>query len=133
MKIPKVYTKGFSNNTVAENRKIVEEKYKSFVGKKVINKDTQLPIVFVSRGVKKVAYGNNMYAKLFASVNVIYVLLINGKLNNYSKRKPTDPKSILGYMNFDSKCYIDNKLNVVKLSVRLMKGGGHHYSLNIKK
>lgn len=100
-------------------------------GKVVVNKDTGLPIHFVSG--RKTIYGEALYLKKLPIIEVLDVLLEYGTYNNFGQRKENDPKNLIGFYNFKAYAYIDGQKECIRLAVRAMADGAFYYNLEVNK
>lgn len=113
-------------------RKTYSEKIQ---GKTVVNKHIGLTIYFGSDGKSELSSGRAIYAKKAALVQCLPELLINAEYNNFGQRKEKDAKNVFGYANFKAKVFIDDKLEHVRITVKVKANGKGYYchEVNIKK
>ncbi len=121
----------------AKNRsKFIKEYYaKNLQGKVVRNIHLGIDIHFNSIGKSELAHGRALHAKKVAIIKCLYELVQNAEYNNFGKPKTTDPDTVLGYLNFKAKVYIDHKAEYVRISVLVKKNlkAYYHHEVNIKK
>jgi hypothetical protein len=136
--IPKVSTSKFKDMSTAEMRLFVKEYYQThFISKEVFNEDLKITVSLTSKGRKKTTFGEAMYPKKAAVVFALDKLIKYGKYNNWGSRKSTDSKELIGYYNFKSFIYIDEKKECIRLAVQIFKDGGiyfyPYYNLEVNK
>ena len=123
-RIPKVKT-----GMIANNRKSVAKYYAdNLQGKTVVNNHLRINIKFTALGKAELAYGKALHLKKTAVLSALPTLLKVAKYNNFGIRKESDPKEMLGYLNFKAFVFIDNKKECVRISVRLLKTGDIYYN-----
>ncbi|MDR0619289.1 MAG: hypothetical protein LBG17_05270 [Bacteroidales bacterium] len=70
-------------------------------------------------------------------IKVLDVLVRNAAYNNWGNRKDTDPKNVVGFLNFKASVYINGKKECVRIAVRMTKEGiGYvypYYSVEVNK
>jgi hypothetical protein len=74
-----------------------------------------------------------MYSKKAAVAMCLPELLKYSEYNNFGNRKESDSETVIGYLNFKGKCFIDGKKETVHLVVQFHKGGKFHYSIEVNK
>ncbi len=121
-----VKTKDLRNAVV----KYFQEHYKN---KEVFNKDIGITIKISIKSGRKTAYGEAMYPKKAELVRILPELIEIAEYNNFGNRKPTDSKDIIGYLNFKSKCYLDGKLEHVRIAVQFQRGGKFYYNIEVNR
>ena len=89
----------------------------NFKGKKVAIKNILHSVEFVGKVAKKLKYP--MYSAKAAVVENLEEIIKNSTYNNFGKRKMTDSPDVLGYLNFNSKIYIDGIKKNVRISIIL--------------
>lgn len=115
-------------------RKIVYQFIKNnFVGKIIRNEDTGINVQITVSSGRKTAYGEAMYLKKAAAVQILPNLIRCAKYNNFGKKKPTDAKNVIGYLNYKCKCKIDGKSECLRLAIRLQNDGKFYYNIEINK
>jgi len=114
-------------------RKKTEEVYKrKYSGKSVVNRGTGIKIQFDKHGASKTSRGGSIYAEKAALITILDKICRHGYLYSLGKAKETDiPKGVLCFLNFKANVVVDEKLEVVKFSVRVMKDGTFHYHIDI--
>ena len=118
--------------TISQLRKTVQQYFKeNLKGVTVVNDETRIPISITVSSAKKTAFGEAMYHKKAEVIRVLPLLLKSAHYNNFGQRKPLDSPEILGYLNFKNKCYIDGKLEHVRIAVRFQKGGKFYYNVEV--
>lgn len=129
--IPSVKTKN-----IKANRKSAALYYQeNIAGKSVINKHLGIKIKFTKIGKYELSHGRAIYAKKVAVIECLPLLLEIAVYNNFGARKPTDPASYCGYMNFKVHCFIDGKKECIRISCVLRTDGSLYYNheISIKK
>ena len=131
--ILKCSTKGFTNlKSNAELRKKMYDIYiEKYCGKSVVNLHTKIKILFDNHSARKTSHGGVMYAEKAALITILNKICKNGHLLSVQKRKLKDNANVLGYLNFKANVLVDEKMEVVKFSVRVMKDGTFHYHIDI--
>ena len=115
-----------------DRAKFIKEYYReNLQGKHIVNQHLGLRIYFTSAGKYELAYGRAPYLKKVAVIQCIAELLEVAEYNNFGIRKETDPKPVLGYLNFKAKVKIDSKMESVRISVLLKKDGKAYYNHEI--
>jgi len=104
---------------------------KNLQGKTVINKHLNVRILFTSLGQGKVAYGGRKTMKKAAIIQCLDKLMEIAEYNNFGVRKPTDPQSVLGYLNFKAKIKINGIVEYVRITVLIKKNGKMYYNHEI--
>ena len=104
-----------------------------FMGKSVVNRHTGITIQFSGRGRNKTVSGGGLYPSKIAAIYIIDKIMEQSWFVGFGKRKPTDTKTTIGYMNFACYCMIDGQKRIVRTSVYMEKGGKYYYSLHIPK
>jgi hypothetical protein len=129
----KCYTKGFTNFARnAELREVMRKMYlEKYCGKRIVNQNTGITILFDREGAKKTTKGGSMYAEKAALITILDKICKYGILLSIGNRKPTDKPKVLGYLNFKAEVWVDDKLEPVNFSVRIMKDGSFHYHIDI--
>jgi len=117
----------------AELRKKVLELYKEkYEGKAVINKETRIKIQFHRDGARRTTHGGSMYSEKAALITILDKICRYGTLLSVGKAKEKDiPKGVICFLNFKTNVIVDEKLEVTKFSVRVMKDGTFHYHIDI--
>ncbi len=100
-------------------------------GVKVVNKQKGITILFEKTGRNKTAYGGNIYPKKAVLIQYLHTVLADMTFTSFSKKKITDDVSILGYLNFQYKIFIDGRKESVKVALRLKSNGSFHYSVDV--
>jgi len=130
----KCSTKGFTNlkSNVELRQKVLSLYLDKFDGKTVVNKKTGIKILFNSEGARKTTHGGSMYAEKAALITILDKICRQGHLYSLGKAKEQDiAKGVLCFLNFKTNVIIDDKMEVVKFSVRVMKDGTFHYHIDI--
>ncbi|MCL2027590.1 MAG: hypothetical protein FWG79_03785 [Bacteroidales bacterium] len=110
----------------------IKQYYKeNLQGKTVLNKDLNVMISFTSFGQGKVAYGGRKTARKAAVIQCLDKLVEFAQYNNFGIRKPTDPQSVLGYLNFKAKVKIDGVVEHVRITALIKKSGRLYYNHEI--
>jgi len=104
---------------------------KNLQGKNVINKHLNVRVSFTSLGQGKIAYGGRKTMKKAAIIQCLDKLVEVAQYNNFGIRKPTDPQSVLGYLNFKAKVKINDVLEHVRITVLIKKNGKMYYNHEI--
>ena len=102
-------------------------------GNTIVNEDTKLSIKITVASGRKTAMGGAIYKKKAIVIHILPELIRFAVLNNFGNRKGTDSNNTIGYLNFKARCYINNKLEHVRISVQMQKGGYFYYNLEINK
>ena len=124
----------WKDKSTTELRKIVVEYVKKHLkGLEVVNQDLKIKVVISVSGARKTARGEAMYLKKAECIRALPKIIEIAKYNNFGQRKDKDSAVVIGYLNFKSKCYIDGKLEHIRLSVQFQKGGKYYYNLEINK
>lgn len=129
--IPSVEIKEYKNL-----RQYVKTEYTANVqGKTVRNRHTGLTIYFGSDGKAELSSGRAIYAKKAALVQCLPILMEVAEYNNFGTRKDKDEANILGYANFKAKVKINQKIEHVRITIRIKTNGKGYYchEINIKK
>ena len=133
--IPSVKTEVHSNLA-----KYIKEYYSAkYQGRKVSNEHLGISITFTSLGKSELAYGRALHAKKAAIIKCLSDLLKYAEYNNFGIRKDNDAPSVLGYLNFKAKVKINEKIEIIRLTVILKKNGEasyypfYNYEVSIKK
>ena len=105
----------------------------NFNGEDVKNESLQIIIRIRKKSLQKTAFGEAMYGKKAATVQILPKLLRYAEYNNWGDRKATDPATLIGYLNFKVKCYIDGTLENLRIAVRLYKDGKFYYNIEVNK
>jgi len=100
-------------------------------GKTVVNKHLNVRISFTSFGQGKIAYGGRKTMRKAAIVQCLDTLVEVAQYNNFGIRKPNDPPSVLGYLNFKAKMKVNGIIEHVRISVLLKKTGKLYYNHEI--
>lgn len=129
----KCYTKEFTNLARnAELREVMRVFYmEKYNDKSVVNIHTGITILFNREGAKKTTKGGSMYAEKAALITILDEICRHGILRSIGNRKPTDKPKILGYLNFEISVLIDDKLELVAFSARIMRDGSFHYHIDV--
>jgi hypothetical protein len=130
----KCSTKGFANlKSGTELRNKMFSFYRERLeGKEVLNKKTGIRIQFHRAGARKTTHGGSMYAEKAALITILDKICRQGHLYSLGKAKEQDiAKGVLCFLNFKTNVTVDNKMEVVKFSVRVMKDGTFHYHIDI--
>jgi DNA repair protein RadC len=102
------------------------------IGKTVINKQKGITIEFKKEGLKHLLnYGKNNIVQL----ELVYELakaLKEAKYKNFNDKKTTDPKQVLGYLNFGLEKKINNKMEYFRISVIMTTAGKFYYHHFVK-
>ncbi len=131
--IPSVRTERFMKMTQTELRKETLRLFKeTCAGKTVINKHLGIPIHFRSNG-RKTAYGEGIYSRKAAVIEVLPKLVEVATYNNFGKRKDTDPLNLIGYYNFKAYAYIDGVKRCLRIAIQILKDGSFYYNLDVNK
>jgi len=129
----KCYTKEFT--TFARNAELREAMrifyMKNYNGKGVVNLHTGIVISFDKEGALKTTKGGSMYAGKAALITILDEICKHGVLRSIGNRKPNDKPKVLGYLNFEISVLVDDQLELVKFSARIMKDGSFHYHVDI--
>lgn len=113
-----VSTEAFKEMTVTELRQFTLEYYKKYLkGKELPADDFLSAIKLTDAAGRKIAKGGSMYSEKAAIVEKLEDLIKSSTYNNWGDRKETDPKSVLGYLNFKSKVTIDGVKRHVRISI----------------
>ncbi|MDR0207043.1 MAG: hypothetical protein LBI45_07300 [Bacteroidales bacterium] len=133
--IPSVKTQDlFSNMSGKELRKYIINYVKTeLAGQNIVNEDTKLTIKITVTGGRKTAMGGAIYKKKSAVIQILPKLIQYAMLNNFGNRKEKDSEVVIGYLNFKVKCNIDEKLEHIRITVQMQKGGYFYYNLEINK
>ena len=116
----KISTEMFEKMTVSELRKFTLDYYnENLKGKKIAIKNVLKSVQFVGNGGKKLH--TPMYSAKASVIEYLEDLIKNSTYNNFGKRKETDSKDVLGYLNFKSKVVIDEVKRHIRISVILYK------------
>lgn len=119
---------------VQELREKVYRYYKdNFKGLKVQNKHIGITVVFSMASGRKTARGEAMYHKKAEIAKIIPAILENAKFNNFGARKPSDPKDVIGYLNFKGKCRLDGRIENVRIAVQFQKNAKFYYNIEVNK
>lgn len=81
-------------------------------------------------GPKKTAFGGNVYPDKAALVDVLEKILEEMKFSHFGKRKPTDKKDVIGYMNFSENATVDNQKKHLKIAIQIRRGGKFYYNID---
>ena len=129
----KCSTKGFTNlkSNAVLRKKMYDIYTEKYCGKSVVNLQTGIEILFEKEGAMKTTKGGSMYPEKAALITILRDVCQHGKLLTIGKRKLKDKGKVLGYLNFKANVVVDDKLEVVKFSVRVMKDGTFHYHIDI--
>ncbi len=110
----------FKNMKVSELRAFTLDYYKKELhGKKIAIKNSLKEVVFTTKAGRKIAKGSAMYKEKPAVLQHLEKVIQNSTYNNFGNPKPTDPKDLLGYLNFKSKIVIDGKKRHVRIAIAL--------------
>ena len=91
----------WKDKTKAEQRKLVLDYYKTFLaGKTIRNDDLGIDIVLTMKSGRKTAMGEAMYNKKAEVIRVLPDIIKYALYNNFGNRKDSDPKEVLGFLNF---------------------------------
>jgi len=101
---------------------------KNLQGTTVVNKHLNVKVSFTSLGQGKVAYGGRKTMKKAAIVQCLNKLIEVAQYNNFGIRKPNDPQSVLGYLNFKAKVRINGIIEHIRLTVLIKKNGKMYYN-----
>jgi len=124
----------WKNKTKDELRKLlIDYVQKHFKGLEVVNKDLKITVKISVSGGRKTAKGGAMYHKKAESIRALPQIIEIAEYNNWGNRKSTDSAVVVGYLNFKSKCYIDGKLEHIRLAIQFQKGGKYYYNIEINK
>ncbi len=131
--VPNISTERYRRMTQTELRKETLRLYKErCAGKIVINRHLGIPIHFRSNG-RKTAYGEGVYSKKAAVVEVLPLLVRVARYNNFGQKKDTDPKNLVGYYNFKAYVIIDGKKDCIRIAVQALNDGAFYYNLEVNK
>lgn len=131
--IPRVSTDRYRNMTQTELRKEVLRMYREIcAGKEVVNCHIGIPVRFRNNG-RKTAYGEGVYSKKAAVVEVLPLLVKVATYNNFGQRKDSDPKNLVGYYNFKAHVFIDGVKSCIRIAVQALKDGLFYYNLEVNR
>lgn len=132
--IPAVITPDcWKGKKIKELRLLVNEQIKSLAGTEIVNSDTKFSIKITNSSRKKTSFGEAMYYKKAVCTLILPEIIKYAKFNNWGQPKNTDPESLIGYANFKCKCKVDDKIENIRLAVKVIKGGKFYYSFEVNK
>ncbi|MEI6435236.1 MAG: hypothetical protein WCP32_10355 [Bacteroidota bacterium] len=130
--IPKVSTDQLENIKKSSLRAFVKTYYsENFQNKiSVINEDLGIKVEFIGDGTKKTSFGAAMYLKKAATILILDKLIKYAKYSNWGDRKDNDKSTVIGYLNFKVKVFIDGKICHFAINIQVRNTGKFHYSLD---
>ena len=114
-----------SKRALRRTSKIFFDKY--LKGKKVINKDNSVEIILAKSGwrhtirTNKTSYNNIVIFKKLKKVIEL------AKFDNFGESQKSDPKTTLGFLNYQSEVLINQEKYSVKITVRSDENGKFYY------
>jgi len=132
--IPEVSTNDWKHLSIDQVREKLFNEYRNrYQGKEVVNQDLGICVQFEVSGARKTSHGTATYSKKACLVAVLDQLIQYAEYNNWGNRKEKDPPNIIGFFNFKAKVKIDEKIEHVRLVIRLRNDGKFHYSMEVNK
>ena len=75
--------------------------------------------------------GEAMYNKKAEVIRVLPDIIKYALYNNFGNRKDSDPKEVLGFLNFKGMCIIDGKKETLRIAVQYRRESKYYYNVEI--
>ncbi len=106
---------------------------KNLKGKSVKNLSTGITINFTTDGQRKISKGSAAYSKKAMLLIKLIDILKYAEFSNFGLRKDSDVKNLIGFINFKAKVKIDNKIENVRIAIKMYNNGKFFYSMDVNK
>lgn len=122
----------WKNKTRKELRLAVLEYYREHLaGKTIRNDDLGIDIVLTMKSGRKTAKGEAMYYKKAEVIRFLPDIIKYALYNNFGNRKDSDPKEVLGFLNFKGMCIIDGKKETLRIAVQYRRQSKYYYNVEV--
>lgn len=130
--IPQASNK-WNNLKLGELKKAAQSFYLSEIeGKSCLNKSTGVTISFPKSGIKHVLnFGNAGYVK-FKFIEVLKKAIEVAEFKNFKLPDDDDGNNIIGYMNFNVKVKVEDKIENFRAVIRVTNDGKFYYNHSVK-